>query len=135
MAHPHMFDVDDPFLAKLRAITLAMPGAAEKISHGHPAFFTKKVFAYFGGSVRDVATGQWTQHERSVVVMVDHDERIALTQDDRFYIPAYLGPSGWMGLDLSKKTDWKEVAELVEASYRLTAPPTLVRLLPSQEGT
>mgnify|MGYP000895616343 CR=1 FL=1 len=28
----------------------ALPGAAEKVSHGRPAFFTTKVFAYYGGS-------------------------------------------------------------------------------------
>ncbi len=130
MSHPLMFDDVDPLLAKLRKITLALPGSAEKISHGHPAFFTKKVFAYFGGSVRNPSTGQWTHHEHSVIVMVEPEDRLALTQDARFFVPAYLGPSGWFGLDLHKKTDWEEVAELVESSYRLTAPPKLIAQLP-----
>jgi predicted DNA-binding protein (MmcQ/YjbR family) len=130
MSHPLMFDDVDPLLAKLRTITLALPGSAEKISHGHPAFFTKKVFAYFGGSVRNASTGQWTHHEQSLLVLVDAEDRIALTQDKRFYMPAYLGPSGWFGIDLGKKTDWQEIAELVESSYRLTAPAKLVASLP-----
>ena len=45
-----MFDDDDPFLARLREIALALPDAAMKVSHGVPAFFTKKVFAYYGAS-------------------------------------------------------------------------------------
>jgi predicted DNA-binding protein (MmcQ/YjbR family) len=63
--------------------------------------------------------------------MVDAEDRLALSQDMRFFVPAYLGPSGWIGLDLTKKTDWAEVAELVEASYRQTAPTKLVAQLDS----
>ncbi|TQM61594.1 hypothetical protein FBY41_1601 [Humibacillus xanthopallidus] len=46
----------------------------------------------------------------------------------------YLGPYGWLGLDFApagsvEQVAWDEVAELVDASYRLTAPARLVRLL------
>ena len=41
-------------------------------------------------------------------------------------MPAYLGPYGWIGLDLDETTDWTEVAELLDASYRLTAPKKLI---------
>ena len=47
--HPVMFDEDDPYLDRLREVCLSLPGAAEKISHGRPNFFTTKVFAIFGG--------------------------------------------------------------------------------------
>ena len=60
------------------------------------------------------------------------DQRIlaALQQDARFFSPAYLGPSGWLGLDLSAGTiDWDEVRELVDASFRLTAPRKLIKQL------
>ena len=52
VAHPRMFDDDDPVLARVRTIALALPDAAEKVSHGRPAFFTTKVFAYYGGSLK-----------------------------------------------------------------------------------
>ncbi len=125
MAHPLMFDDDDPLLARVRAIALALPDAAEKISHGHPAFYTTKVFAYFGGSIR--RDGEWIAYRASVVVLADPEERQALLEDPRCYLPAYLGPSGWVGVQLSDEddaagtTDWREVAELIETSYRLTA--------------
>ena len=117
-----MFDDADPALARVRALALALPDADEKVSHGRPAFFTTKVFAYFGGSVK--VDGEWVQHERCVVVLVDDDEREALLADERTYVPAYLGPSGWVGVDLpdaSSDEGWDEVAELLDASYRLTA--------------
>ena len=36
------------------------------------------------------------------------------------FVPAYLGPSGWLGIDLDDSTDWTEMAELLDAAYRLT---------------
>lgn len=52
MAHPRRFQANDPLLSRVRLVALALPGAQEKISHGRPAFFTDKVFAYYGGSTR-----------------------------------------------------------------------------------
>ena len=52
MAHPPMFDDDDPVLARVRALAAELPGTAEKVSHGRPAFFIKKVFAYYRGALK-----------------------------------------------------------------------------------
>ena len=122
-----MFDDDDPVLTRLREITLALPDAAEKVSHGSPAFYTTKVFAYYGGSEK-VGAGH-TRHDASVLVLADPVERPALLDDARFFHPMYLGVSGWVGLRLEPDTDWDEVAELVETSYRLTAGVRRSRLL------
>jgi hypothetical protein len=125
-----MFDEADPLLGRLRELALAFPDAAEKISHGHPAFFTTKVFAYFGGSAK--VDGVHRQHERSVLVLVDPDERAVLSQERRCYLPAYLGAYGWIGLDLTDDTDWDEVGELLDASYRRTAGRRRVAALDSR---
>ncbi len=124
-----MFDDDDPYLAQVRALAAALPGTAEKVSHGRPAFFTTKVFAYYGGSRK--VDGEWVQHEHAVVVQPDPGDRPALLEDERTFVPAYLGPSGWIGLDLDVEgdTDWDKVAELLDASFRVTAPKGLVRQL------
>ncbi|ALJ21679.1 MmcQ/YjbR family DNA-binding protein [Microbacterium sp. No. 7] len=127
MAHPVMFDDDDPVLARVRELALAFPEADEKVSHGRPAFFTQKVFCYYGGSQR--VDGVWIAHDRAIMVRPDPDDEPALRQQPRFWVPAYLGPAGWLGLDLDAGTDWSEIAELIDASYRLTAPARLVRLL------
>ena len=115
-----MFDDDDPILARVREIASALPGADEKVSHGRPAFFTKKVFAYYGGSLK--IDGHWVEHAHSLIFLPDPADRPALVDDPRVYAPAYLGPSGWLGVDLDGGTDWVEIAELLDASYRLTAP-------------
>ncbi|MGA8257744.1 MAG: MmcQ/YjbR family DNA-binding protein, partial [Nocardioides sp.] len=127
MAHPQMFRDDDPVLAEVSKMALALPSAEMKVSHGRPAFFTTKVFAYYGGSLR--VDGEWLQHDQSVIVLVDDVERLALLDDERVFVPAYLGPSGWLGVDLDDGTDWAEVAELLDASYRRTAPVKLVKQL------
>lgn len=48
---------------------------------------------------------------------------------DRFFVPPYVGPSGWVGIYLDTKVDWEEVAELLEDSYRLIAPKRLLTVL------
>ena len=127
MAHPLMFDEADPVLSRVRSLALSFPDAAEKISHGHPAFFTTKVFAYYGGSVR--VDGVHRRHEQSVLVLLEPDERAALLDDERVYVPAYLGPAGWIGIDLTPDSDWSEINELLDASYRRTAGIRRVRAL------
>ena len=57
-------------------------------------------------------------------------ERAALVDDPRFFLPAYVGVYGWLGLLLDKKTDWDEVAELLDASYRQVAPKKSLAKLP-----
>ena len=130
MAHPTMFDPDDPILGRVRSLALAMPGTAEKISHGRPTFYTKKVFAYYGGSLK--VDGVWVQHPHSVVVLLDESERAAVLGEHGAYVPAYLGPSGWVGRDLDQNTDWVEVTELLDASYRRTAPKRHIARLDAQ---
>ncbi|MEO3937236.1 MmcQ/YjbR family DNA-binding protein [Dermatophilaceae bacterium Soc4.6] len=133
MSHPQMFDDDDPLLARVRGLALALPSAAEKVSHGRPAFFTTKVFAYFGGSQK--VAGDWVQHPACVLVLPDGDDRRSLLEegDGRVFSPAYLGPSGWLGVQLpparAAKRHWAEVSELLDASYRATAGRRLVAQL------
>ncbi|MDP3952876.1 MmcQ/YjbR family DNA-binding protein [Microbacterium sp.] len=127
MAHPIMFRHDDPLLARVREIALALPEADEKISHGRPTFYTQKVFCYYGGSVR--IDQEWIAHDAAIMVRPDPGDGPALRQDQRFWVPAYLGPSGWLGIDLDRDTDWREIGELIDASYRVTAPRRLVQEL------
>jgi predicted DNA-binding protein (MmcQ/YjbR family) len=128
MPHPIMFSDDDPGLAELRAIALAYPGAAEKISHGRPGFFVSKMFAMYGGSSKE--TGEMVTVPHCAMVKVDPSDRVALEQDDRFFRPAYLGPAGWLGLDFTvASVDWDEVRELVDASFRLVAPRRMINEL------
>jgi hypothetical protein len=44
---------------------------------------------------------------------------------DRFFVPPYVGPSGWVGVWLDGNPDWREVRDLMVDSYRLTASKKL----------
>lgn len=131
MPHPIMFSDDDLGLAELRKIALGFPEAFEKISWGRPVFCAPKIFVMYGGSAKTETKGEYLQYPYSILVKVDDSDRKALEQDRRFYYPAYMGPSGWLGLDLTakKKVDWDEVRELVDASFRMVAAKKLIKLL------
>ena len=48
---------------------------------------------------------------------------------ERFFMPPYVGPSGWIGIFLDRNVDWDEVAALMEDAYRLIAPRNLLAQL------
>jgi len=130
VGHPIMFRDDDPVLARVRHIVLGFPGSAEKISHGRPAFYTTKIFAYYGGSVK--VDGVWVEHDQSLLVLPDQSDRTALLQNSRTYVPGYLGNYGWIGFDLGvAEAAWEQVRELIDSSYRNTATARLVAELDS----
>ena len=66
------------------------------------------------------------------MVLLDTDERLSLIDDPRTYVPAYLGPSGWLGFDLRGQEDLEEAAELIDSSVRNTAAVRLTTELDAQ---
>jgi hypothetical protein len=55
------------------------------------------------------------------------NRELADAEPDRFHIPAYVGPKGWLGLWLDlAEIDWVEIEELILDAYCLTAPKKLV---------
>jgi predicted DNA-binding protein (MmcQ/YjbR family) len=123
-----MFRDDDFGLRELRRIALNFPEAFEKVSSGRPVLCAPKIFAMYGGNAK---TGsEYTPYPHSMLVKVDESERRALERTSGSSTVAYMGPSGWLGLDLTAaKVDWDEVRELVDASYRIVAPKKLVKQL------
>ena len=117
-----MYRDDDPYLTELRDICLRFPEASEVEAWGRPTFRAgKKMFAIFEGN---------DEHPYTLVFKPAPDERPALLDDHRFYVPPYHGPSGWLALDLTAEAvDWVEVGELVDASYRQVALQRMLRQL------
>jgi len=100
-------------LRRLRAICLALPGASEELKWGHPNFVAgKKIFAAF-----EQYKGVW-----SICCKVPKAHQYLFLKDPRFYRAPYVGQHGWISLRAEGKLDWKEIAELVEGSYRLVNP-------------
>ena len=110
-------------LARLRKICLALPEAEEIETWGHPTFRVRKTI-FVGAGADEDGRAQMT-------CKAPPGEQRALVSSDpkRFFVPAYVGNRGWVGMRLDGAVDWDEVSELVEESYRLTAPKKLGALL------
>jgi hypothetical protein len=122
-----MFDDGDPGLAQLRALALALPGAVETITFGRPWWRAGRVFAIYGGGTKGP---ERVPHPHALLVLIDPDELPARQQDPRFFVPAYFGPKGWLGIDVDEPApDWDEVGELLDAAYRSVAPKALLQRL------
>ena len=59
----------------------------------------------------------------------------ALVQSDpvRYFVPPYVGIHGWIGISLEVDQDWDFTADLIEQSYRMTAPRKLVARMQNGE--
>ena len=123
-----MVDVarDRERLKTLAEICMALPGATKEEMHGHVGFKVgKKTFAYYLNN----------HHGDGIVsvcctVLEGDNERLIDSNPRKFYMPAYIGPRGWVALRLDRTTvDWSEVRELVRGSYEQVAPKKLLRQL------
>jgi predicted DNA-binding protein (MmcQ/YjbR family) len=45
----------------------------------------------------------------------------------RYFSPPYVGPSGWIGVRLDGRVNWKDVADLLRDGYELAAPKPRLR--------
>jgi hypothetical protein len=115
---------EDRRLRKLTQLCLALPEATLNPRGDHMDFrVRRKVFAYF-----------LNNHHGDGIVSVccksalgENVDRVSYAPS-RFYLPAYIGAPGWFGLRLDRGAiDWTEVQNVIELSYCLAAPKTLVR--------
>ena len=116
----------DAALILVREICGSFPETSERLSHGSPTFFVrdKRVVA----SVHDTghhheAVSLWAPAPRGV------QAQLVEAEPERFYVPPYVGPSGWIGLRLDVDPDRAEMAAIIEDAYRKVAPKTLVKQL------
>jgi len=111
----------DP-LNHLREICLVLPEAVEKETWGEATFRVRdKIFAMAG--VGDSGVSMSCKAPPGV------QEMLVGSDAKRFYRPAYVGHRGWVGVRLDAGTDWDQVADLIEDSYRMTAPKRVSVLL------
>jgi len=114
----------DP-LDRIRKTISAWPETDERISHGSPTFWGgKKTFASFHDNHHgDGRVALWIKSDR------DTQEVLTAANPDLFFIPPYVGPSGWIGVDFSSKPDWDVVSGLLEDGYRAVAPRRAIKAL------
>jgi hypothetical protein len=94
---------------------------------------------HFGLSVRGKRFGWYLEdhHGDGVVALTCKgrpgvNAELAEAEPDRFFIPSYTGPRGWIGARLDgDSVDWNQIDDLLEDAYRLTAPKALVAQMES----
>lgn len=115
----------DDALNRVREIALALPEAAERLSHGSPGFHIVKgrFFAYVWNNHHadgEVAVLVKTSGVEEQAMLIEHDS-------ESYFRPAYLGPSGWVALRLSRDdADWDRVVDRIATSWELVAPARLL---------
>lgn len=110
-------------LAKVRAFCAELPGSDEKLSHGAPTWFVKQgVYAYFCDNHHgDGKIALWCAAPEGAQAMLVESE------PDVYFVPAYVGPMGWIGVRLDRDADWAQVTSVLEAAHTVRSTPKTKR--------
>ena len=122
-------DDGDKHVERVRRLCAELPETWEKLSHGEPTFFVgKKVFA-------SCSINHHNDGHIAVTVPAAIGIQAALIESDprKFYRPPYVGPAGWVGIELPRVKD-KELALHLREAWRLIAPEKLHVLLEHRKG-
>ena len=115
-------------LTRLRKLCLALPEAHEVEAWGAPTFRVRnKLFAMYaaaGNHHGDGRAGVWLK------AGAGNQQLMVRAAPKRFFVPPYVGPSGWVGVYLDGAADWAELKDLLQDAYRIVAPKRLAALLP-----
>jgi predicted DNA-binding protein (MmcQ/YjbR family) len=110
-------------IEKVRRICLKLPEAHEVEAWGEPTFRVKnKLFAMYAAPNNHHGGGRPALWIKSTHV---NQDLLIRSDADRFFSPPYVGPSGWVGMYLDRKPDWKILESIVRDAYCLTAPRKL----------
>ena len=98
----------------------------ETVGDGHIAFrIRKKIFGYY----------MFDHHGDGIIGFcckssLSEQRRMIREDSESFFVPAYVGPRGWIGIRLDlEEVDWDTVGELARQAYQATAPRKLATLV------
>ncbi len=116
-------------LERVRTVCLGLPETEEKEAWGMPTFRVRgKLFAHFADNHHeDGRVALWLKAAEGA------QELLVEAAPERFFVPPYMGPRGWVGVRLDGEVDWEEVATLAEEGWRLIAPKGVVAALDGVE--
>lgn len=122
-------DGRDP-LEAARALCLALPEVSESISHGATVFRTAS---------RQFATLSVNHHgDGHVALLLRLPEgaqgHYVGADPENYYVPAYVGPSGWLGVSLIGSLPWSAIRARVHEAWTHSVPARLAAGVPSADG-
>jgi hypothetical protein len=105
----------------VREVCLWLPEAEEFISHGSPNFRVRgKTFAtYVVNHHGDGRVALWLNAPPGA-----QDAQVR-NEPKHFFVPPYVGPRGWLGVNINQGIGWHRIAELVREAYEKVAPAPL----------
>lgn len=106
---------------RVRDICSGFAGVDAKLSHGAPAFHVrgKMLLSFVDDHHGDGRVAVWVKSTK------DEQRRLVGQDPDRYYVPPYVGVSGWVGVRLDRDPDWVDLAILVESAWLAVVPPSL----------
>lgn len=110
----------DAAYARLRTICLNFPGADEKLSHGMPSFHVRgKMFTHFvDNDYYPQAVSAWVKST------LPKQKELVKAEPEKYFVPKYMGPSGWIGVSLDPKiVDWITLTMQIEEAWLAVVPP------------
>lgn len=104
-------------LSRIRRICLALPETSEKVAWGAPTFRVRgRLFVMFVDNHHgDGRLAIWCNAPPGA------QDALVAADPARFFVPAYVGPQGWLGVRLDTGLKWGVVTTRIEAAYRATA--------------
>ncbi|MDB4937350.1 MAG: hypothetical protein JWP87_4322 [Labilithrix sp.] len=110
---------NEKLLAKVRGISLALPSTTEALNHGRPCFKVRDTtfVMFLDDHHRDGRVAIWCKAPPGAQSMIVESDPV------RYFVPPYVGPSGWIGARLDRKPDWAAIAAFIGESYAMTAAP------------
>ncbi len=105
----------------VREVCLSFPEAEEVSSHGSPDFRVRgKNFAtYVINHHGDGHVALWLRSPPGAQQLYSEME------PEYYFVPPYVGPKGWLGVELNTGISWRTVAQRVREAYEEVAPPAL----------
>ncbi|HIG40973.1 MAG: MmcQ/YjbR family DNA-binding protein [bacterium] len=109
----------------VREICLGLPETEEIISHGFPHY-----------KVRDkgFATYSLNHHGDGKVALLlnaslETQQMLVESAPKHFFIPPYIGPRGWIGVELNQGLSWNRISQLTVEAFVRSAPASLSKSL------
>jgi len=106
----------------IRRLCLAFDETEARVSHGMLDFRIRGAKAFATYAVNHHGDGRialWLNVPDGV------QDAYVRAEPRHFFVPPYVGPSGWLGVRLDQGISWKQVIDLVRTAYECVAPPRL----------
>ena len=118
--------------ARCNELVALLPQTVVEDAYGHTSYLLgKKRYAW-------LLVDHHGDGRLALWVKAPKGEQAALVGADakRYFVPPYLGPSGWVGvqLDDASDPDWEEVAALLEQAWRMNAGKRLLAAFDAERG-